>query len=77
MKVTLEDRVVFYVSGTASIRRDGSSTWGMRKYLDTFCRVCRDRSIPNDIPNTVSVADICRPEWLCEIEAIAICPAER
>jgi hypothetical protein len=27
------------------------------------------------MPNTVSVADICRPDWLCEIEALAIRPA--
>jgi enamine deaminase RidA (YjgF/YER057c/UK114 family) len=44
------------------------------EYLDAFHRVRRERSVPDDIPNTVSVADICRPEWLCEIEVMAVCP---
>lgn len=40
--------------------------------LDVLYKVCRERSIPGDIPNTVTVADICRPEWLCEVEGIAV-----
>ena len=45
------------------------------QYLDVFEDVCAQRSIPKDMPNSVVVADVCRPEWLCEIEATAICPA--
>jgi len=41
-------------------------------YLDAFLRVCRERSVPGRIPNTICVADVCRPEWLCEIEVIAV-----
>jgi enamine deaminase RidA (YjgF/YER057c/UK114 family) len=28
--------------------------------------------LPASIPHTICVADICRPEWLCEMEAIAV-----
>jgi enamine deaminase RidA (YjgF/YER057c/UK114 family) len=34
--------------------------------------VCRRRGIPETIPNTFCVAEVCRPEWLCEMEAIAV-----
>ena len=44
------------------------------RFLDTFLEVCAERSFPADIPNAISVADICRPEWLCEIEGIAVRP---
>jgi enamine deaminase RidA (YjgF/YER057c/UK114 family) len=44
------------------------------RLLDGFLTVCEDRAVPMNIPNTISVADVCRPEWLCEIEGIAICP---
>lgn len=110
MKVVLEDRVVAYVSGTASIDTEGrvvhvgdiegqvdrmllnvEQLLGVQKitpddivtaitylkepqFLDTFYDVCADHSIPMDIPNTISVADVCRPEWLCEIEGIAVYP---
>lgn len=113
MKVVLEDRVVAYVSGTASIDTEGrvvhvgdikgqvdrmllnvEQLLGVQKatpddiviaitylkepqFLDTFYTVCADHSIPMDIPNTISVADVCRPQWLCEIEAIAVVPRER
>ena len=46
------------------------------EYLETFYRVWDERGLPGNSPNTVSVADICRPEWLCEIEAIAMFPAD-
>lgn len=44
------------------------------QFLDAFLKVCEARSVPGNIPNTISVADVCRPEWLCEIEGIAVCP---
>ena len=36
-----------------------------------FLSECRRRGIPEDIPHTVCVAEVCRPTWLCEMEAIA------
>jgi enamine deaminase RidA (YjgF/YER057c/UK114 family) len=44
------------------------------EYLQTFYRVSDARSLSRDIPDTVSVADVCRPDWLCEIEALAVYP---
>ena len=32
----------------------------------------RAAGVPGAIPHTVCVADVCRPEWLCEMEAIAV-----
>ena len=107
MKVTVGDRVVAYISGTASIDEQGRTvhlgdpegqinrmllnveallTEGgatledvaiaityLKKpeYRDAFRKVCAQRSVP-DFPNSLLVADICRPEWLCEIEAVAV-----
>lgn len=42
------------------------------EYAPTFRSVCADRGFSERIPNTLCVADICRPEWLCEMEAIAV-----
>jgi len=39
---------------------------------DLFRRVARQRGLPPELPNTLCVADVCRPEWLCEIEATAV-----
>ncbi len=44
------------------------------EYLEPFLEGCRQRAILQDVPNTVAVADVCRPEWLCEIETIAVFP---
>ncbi|MFH1006310.1 MAG: RidA family protein [Candidatus Latescibacterota bacterium] len=110
MKVAFEDRIVLYVSGTASIDQEGTvmhvgdiegqvnrmllnveqlleaqyATPGdlvsiityLKKpqFLAPFYRVYAQRSFPKNAPNTVSVADVCRPEWLCEMEAIAVLP---
>ena len=46
-------------------------------FLDAFHKVWDERGVPADIPNTVSIADVCRPDWLCEIEVIAVFPAGR
>ena len=40
--------------------------------LPPMLDVCRRRGFPGQIPNTFCVADVCRPEWLCEMEAIAV-----
>ncbi len=40
-------------------------------YLADFDAAWRERGLPADLPLTVSRADICRPEWLCEIEVTA------
>jgi enamine deaminase RidA (YjgF/YER057c/UK114 family) len=42
------------------------------EYLEAFRSGCRQRGLPERIPNTICIADICRPEWLCEMEAIAV-----
>ena len=42
--------------------------------LDLFHAIWAERGLPQDIPNTITVADVCRPEWLCEIEGIAVFP---
>ncbi len=43
-----------------------------RAYLPVFERVCRERDVPADLLNTIVVADVCRPDWLCEIELTAV-----
>lgn len=40
--------------------------------MEAFRRVCRKHGLSERIPNTICVADVCRPEWLCEMEAIAV-----
>jgi enamine deaminase RidA (YjgF/YER057c/UK114 family) len=40
--------------------------------LPAMLEVCHRRGFPENIPNTFCVADVCRPEWLCEMEAIAV-----
>ena len=42
------------------------------EFMQPFRDVCRKRGFPERIPNTLCVADVCRPEWLCELEAIAV-----
>jgi enamine deaminase RidA (YjgF/YER057c/UK114 family) len=44
------------------------------EYLEPFLEGCRERGILQDVPNTIAVADVCGPEWLCEIETIAVFP---
>ncbi len=39
---------------------------------DTVLAACRDAGLPDSIPHTLCVAAICRPDWLCEMEAMAI-----
>ena len=43
-----------------------------QSYLPVFERVCRERDVPEDLLNTIVVADVCRPDWLCEIELTAV-----
>jgi enamine deaminase RidA (YjgF/YER057c/UK114 family) len=35
-------------------------------------RACREAGLPDQTPHTVCIADVCRPEWLCEMEATAV-----
>lgn len=42
--------------------------------FDVFKRVYAERGFPLDIPHTVCRADVCRPDWLVEIEGAAIFP---
>jgi len=32
---------------------------------------CAGRGLAASVPTAILVADICRPEWLCEIELVA------
>ncbi|MEE2658228.1 MAG: RidA family protein [Candidatus Latescibacterota bacterium] len=43
-------------------------------YFPIFNTVCQDRRVPPGMLNSVVVADVCRPEWLCEIELAAVRP---
>jgi enamine deaminase RidA (YjgF/YER057c/UK114 family) len=40
-------------------------------HAEAFRRAASRRGLPGGTPNTVCVTDICRPEWLCEIEVTA------
>lgn len=44
------------------------------EFVETFDEVLQSQGIPR-FPNSLLVADICRPELLCEFEAIAVLPA--
>lgn len=61
-RATMQD----LVTATTYLKRPGD--------LHALHAVCRERCIPPDIPTTVTVADICRPQWLCEVEGIAVIP---
>jgi enamine deaminase RidA (YjgF/YER057c/UK114 family) len=39
---------------------------------DAVLAAGRAAGLPGGIPHTICVADVCRPEWLCEMEAIAV-----
>jgi enamine deaminase RidA (YjgF/YER057c/UK114 family) len=41
-------------------------------YRESFLEVAASRGLPCHVPHTVCLADVCRPEWLCETEAIAV-----
>jgi hypothetical protein len=40
--------------------------------VEAFRRIAARRGLPAGLPNTVCLADICRPEWLCEMEMTAV-----
>lgn len=41
-------------------------------FREAFEGIWRRRGFPTVIPHTVCVADVCRPEWLCETEVAAV-----
>jgi enamine deaminase RidA (YjgF/YER057c/UK114 family) len=43
------------------------------EHFDVFKQIYAERGFPLDIPHTICQAAVCRPEWLVEIEAAAIC----
>ena len=45
-----------------------------RDYFDTFLAKWRAKGLPRDIPHTICHADVCRPDWLCEMECVAVFP---
>jgi len=51
------------VSVTTYLRRASS--------LSEFRRAAQAAGLPASVPTAIVVADICRPEWLCEIELVA------
>jgi enamine deaminase RidA (YjgF/YER057c/UK114 family) len=40
--------------------------------LPDLVQACRAAGLADRTPHTICVADVCRPEWLCEMEAIAV-----
>ncbi len=40
-------------------------------YLDAYRKVCARHPVLQSIVNSVVVADVCRPKWLCEMELVA------
>jgi hypothetical protein len=40
-------------------------------YLAEFVKAARASGLGSSVPCAVTVADICRPEWLCEVELCA------
>jgi enamine deaminase RidA (YjgF/YER057c/UK114 family) len=38
--------------------------------LEAYCRVCARHPLLQNVVNSVVVADVCRPEWLCEMEVV-------
>jgi len=51
------------VSATAYLQRAG--------LLPEFRRATQAAGLPASVPTAIVIADICRPEWLCEIELVA------
>lgn len=109
MKVSLPEKTVLYISGTASVDEGGgtvhvddvrrqiermllnvrellqphNSTFANMvqvitylkhaDYLPAFRSIARDWGLEG-VPNTVVEAGVCRPDLLCELEAIAMIP---
>ncbi len=46
------------------------------EYAEVYRELCQERGIV-DVPHTVVQADVCRPELLSEMEAIAVVPTKR
>jgi enamine deaminase RidA (YjgF/YER057c/UK114 family) len=42
------------------------------RYLNDFMQVGHSHGLPDDVPGTVCVAEVCRPDWLCEIDVTAV-----
>jgi enamine deaminase RidA (YjgF/YER057c/UK114 family) len=41
------------------------------RLLPEFRRAAQAAGLPTSVPTAIVVADICRPEWMCEIELVA------
>jgi len=44
------------------------------RFAPAFRRIASRHALPETLPNALCVADICRPEWLCEVEVTAVLP---
>ena len=42
------------------------------KFRRAYLKAAAVAGLPADLPQAVVVADICRPEWLCELELCAV-----
>jgi len=42
------------------------------EFFETFKRVCAEWSFPTDVAHTICHADVCRPDWLVEMELEAV-----
>jgi hypothetical protein len=51
------------VTATAYLKQPG--------FLPAYARAAAAAGLPADLPTAVVVADICRSEWLCEVELCA------
>jgi enamine deaminase RidA (YjgF/YER057c/UK114 family) len=54
------------MSATVYLRQAG--------FRQAYAKAAAAAGLPSDVPTAAVVADICRPEWLCEIE---LCAARR
>jgi enamine deaminase RidA (YjgF/YER057c/UK114 family) len=41
------------------------------RFRQAYAKAATAAGLPDDVPCAVVVADICRPEWLCEVELVA------
>jgi enamine deaminase RidA (YjgF/YER057c/UK114 family) len=73
MLLNVEQLLAGSGAGTGDIVRATTYLKHSRDF-ECFNRIYAEKGLPQDIPHTVCRADVCRPEWLCEIEVAAIFP---
>lgn len=58
--------VEYITSGVTYLKR--------AEYVGAFRRLAKSRGFPGRFVNTICRADVCRPQWLCEVEVTAVLP---